>query len=43
VSPAESGRVAARLPDARVVTIAGAGHVVHEEMPARVAEVIASA
>jgi magnesium chelatase accessory protein len=43
VPPAEAERVARRLPRARVVTIAGTGHLTHEEQPARTAEIVAAA
>lgn len=40
VDPSASGRVAARVPGARVVTFDRLGHLAHEEAPARVAETI---
>jgi len=43
VPPSDAGRIVRRLPDARVVTLAGAGHLAHEEQPARAAEIIAGA
>lgn len=41
VPPSTSHQAAARLPDARVIEMAGLGHLAHEEAPAEVAEVIA--
>ena len=43
VRPSEAERVARRLPDARVVTLAGAGHLAHEEQPERTAAIVADA
>jgi magnesium chelatase accessory protein len=40
VPPATSDRAAAKMPDARVVSIPGHGHLVHEEDAAAVAGVI---
>jgi magnesium chelatase accessory protein len=41
VSPAEAGRVLRVLPQAKVVRLAGLGHLAHEEQPATVARAIA--
>ena len=43
VPPSQSERVARALPNARVVTLGGAGHLAHEELPARVADIISEA
>lgn len=43
VPPSDAARVARRLPDARIVTLAGAGHLAHEEQPVRTVEIIAGA
>ena len=43
VSPAETKRIAARLPNARVITVDQAGHLVHEEFPERVSGIILDA
>ena len=43
VPPVESRLVAQILPNARVIDIAGAGHLAHEEFPDRVSEIIADA
>lgn len=40
VSPADAREVARRLPDARIETVPGAGHLVHEEKPAEIAVLI---
>jgi magnesium chelatase accessory protein len=42
VPPATSERAAARMPDATVVSVPDYGHLVHEEAPEKVAEVIAA-
>jgi magnesium chelatase accessory protein len=42
VPPADTVRMAARLPQARIITLDGAGHLAHEDMPERVATIIAS-
>jgi magnesium chelatase accessory protein len=43
VPPAQSHRVAARLPQARVVTLPGLGHLAHEEQPQQVAQLMRAA
>ena len=43
VPPEDSRRAARVLPRARVIEIAGTGHLTHEEAPARVASIIAEA
>jgi magnesium chelatase accessory protein len=40
VSPREAARVQAILPDAKIVTLEGLGHLAHEERPADVARLI---
>jgi magnesium chelatase accessory protein len=40
VRPAEAGRVLARVPSARVVRLAGLGHLAHEEQPEEIADLI---
>jgi magnesium chelatase accessory protein len=40
VPPADAREVARRLPDARIETVPGAGHLVHEEKPAEIAVLI---
>jgi magnesium chelatase accessory protein len=42
IAPAGAWRMAARLPGARVVRVAGLGHLAHEEDPAGIAGVIES-
>ncbi len=41
VPAADAARVAKLLPNARIITLPNAGHVAHEELPARVAGIIA--
>ena len=43
IAPADATRAAARLPDGRVVTLPGLGHLAHEEDPERLAHLIADA
>ncbi len=43
VPPVTSVRAAARLPDARVIHVAGLGHLAHEEDPARIAGILRDA
>lgn len=43
IPPRDADRIARLLPRARVVHLAGAGHVAHEELPARVAGIIEEA
>jgi len=43
VPPVTSVRAAARLPDARVIHVAGLGHLAHEEAPARIATILRDA
>ena len=43
VAPTEAKRVKALLPDAQIITLAGLGHLAHEEQPAEVAEIIIAA
>ena len=43
VPPSDSDRAAARMPNARVVTLPNAGHLAHEELPERTCEVIIEA
>jgi magnesium chelatase accessory protein len=40
VRPAEAGRLLARVPSARVVRLAGLGHLAHEERPEEIADLI---
>jgi magnesium chelatase accessory protein len=42
VSPREASRVQRLLPSARIMSLAGLGHLAHEEQPHRVAELIMS-
>ena len=43
VAPSEANRVKALVPDAQIITLAGLGHLAHEEQPAQVAEIIIAA
>ena len=43
VAPTEAKRVKALLPHAQIITLAGLGHLAHEEQPAEVAEIIIAA
>jgi magnesium chelatase accessory protein len=43
VAPTEANRVKALLPDAKIITLAGLGHLAHEEQPAEVAKIIIAA
>ena len=43
VAPTEAKRVKALLPDAQIITLAGLGHLAHEEQPGEVAEIIIAA
>lgn len=43
VPPVTSVRAAARLPDARVIHVAGLGHLAHEEDPARITAILRDA
>ena len=43
VAPTEAKRVKALLPDAQIITLAGLGHLAHEEQPAEVVEIIIAA
>jgi magnesium chelatase accessory protein len=43
VAPTEANRVKALLPDAQIITLAGLGHLAHEEQPAEVAKIIIAA
>jgi magnesium chelatase accessory protein len=43
VAPAEANRVKALVPDARIITLAGLGHLAHEEQPAEVTKIIITA
>ena len=40
VAPTEANRVKALLPAAQIITLAGLGHLAHEEQPAEVAKII---
>lgn len=43
IPAADTARMAAALPNVRLIEIPNAGHLVHEELPARVAEIIEEA
>jgi magnesium chelatase accessory protein len=43
VAPTEANRVKALLPDAEIITLAGLGHLAHEEQPAEVTKIIITA
>lgn len=43
VAPTEANRVKALVPDAKIITLAGLGHLAHEEQPAKVAKIIIAA
>jgi magnesium chelatase accessory protein len=43
VAPSEADRVKSMLPNAQIITLAGLGHLAHEEQPAEVAKIIATA
>lgn len=43
VPAADTARIAKSLPHARLIELPGAGHLAHEEMPARVCEIISDA
>jgi magnesium chelatase accessory protein len=43
VAPTEANRVKALVPDAQMITLAGLGHLAHEEQPAEVTKIIIAA
>ncbi len=43
VAPTEANRVRALVPDAQMITLAGLGHLAHEEQPAEVTKIIIAA
>jgi magnesium chelatase accessory protein len=43
VAPTEANRVKELVPNAQIITLAGLGHLAHEERPAEVAKIIATA
>jgi magnesium chelatase accessory protein len=43
IAPTEANRVKALLPEAQIITLAGLGHLAHEEQPAEVTKIIITA